>query len=102
MPKLDKKVIKQLTQLCRIDCTEEEQEDLLRDLKKILAYVEQLQEIDTEDVPPCDQVLEEMKNVMRDDVIGSVLDRDEFLANAPARIGSWIRVPRVIKPSQPS
>lgn len=97
MAHLDKETIQQLTRLCRIDCTEEEQEALLKDLKKILTYIEQLEQIDTENVPPCNHVLEGMANVMREDVIGEVLNREVFLANAPSHIGGMIRVPPVIK-----
>lgn len=97
MANLDKETIKKLTQLCRIDCTEEEQEALLKDLKQILGYIEQLQQIDTENVPPCNQVLEDMANVMREDEVGKVLDREFFLANAPSHIGGMIRVPPIIK-----
>jgi aspartyl-tRNA(Asn)/glutamyl-tRNA(Gln) amidotransferase subunit C len=96
---LDKETIKQLTRLCRIDCTEQEQEALLEDLKKILNYIEQLQQIDTENVPPCNHVLENMANVMREDVVGKVLDRETFLSNASSHIGGMIRVPPVIKQS---
>lgn len=99
MAELDKKAIKALTQLSRIDCTEEEQESLLQDLKKILHYVEQLNEIDTTHVPPCNQVLEDMVNVMREDVVGQTLSRDVFLANAASHVGGMIRVPPVIKTS---
>ena len=99
MATLDKETIQQLTRLCRIDCTEEEQESLLKDLKKILDYVEQLQQIDTKDVPPCNHVLEGMANVMREDVVGEVLDREAFLANAPAKIGGMIRIPSFMKQS---
>lgn len=97
MANLDKETIKKLTQLCRIDCTEEEQESLLKDLKQILEYIEQLQQIDTENVPPCNHVLEGMANIMREDEVGAVLDREAFLANAPSHIGGMIRVPPVIK-----
>jgi aspartyl-tRNA(Asn)/glutamyl-tRNA(Gln) amidotransferase subunit C len=99
MAKLDKEIIQQLTRLCRIDCTEEEQETLLKDLRKILDYIEQLQQIDTENIPPCDHVLENMANVMREDIVGEVLNREAFLANAPSHIGGMIRVPPVLKPS---
>lgn len=99
MAKLDKETIEQLTHLCRIDCTEEEQESLLNDLRKVLTYFEQLQEIDTENVQPCNHVLENMMNVMREDEIGECLDRETFLANAPSHIGGMIRVPPVIKQS---
>lgn len=97
MIKLDKATIQQLTRLCRIDCTEEEQESLLKDLRKILNYIEQLQEVDTENIPPCNHVLEGLANVMREDIVGEVLNREIFLANAPAHIGGMIRVPPIIK-----
>lgn len=99
MAKLTKNAIKNLVKLSRIDCSEEEQDELLRDLQKILDMFEQLQEIDTENVPPCNQVLEGMANVMREDTIGNIMQREAFLSNAPSQIGGMIRVPPVIKAS---
>ncbi len=96
-PDVDKNTIKKLSKLCRIDCTEEEQESLLHDLKQILHYIEKLDEIDTADVPPCNHVLEEIYNVMREDEIGPVLDRSLFLSNAASQIGGMVRVPPVMK-----
>lgn len=97
MVELDKETIQRLTRLCRIDCTEEEQDELLKDLEKILHYIEQLQEIDTQHVLPCNHILEGMANVMREDEVKNLLCRDQFLANAPSHIGGMIRVPPVIK-----
>lgn len=89
--------IKNLIQLSRIDCSPEEQESLLKDLKAILSYFEQLEEIDTKDVIPCLNVLEGMTNVTRDDVVGEPMPRELFLANAPSQVGGMIRVPPVLK-----
>ena len=97
MSDLNKETIKQLTRLCRIDCTEEEQELILKDLKKILDYIEQLKEIDTENILPCNQVLDDYSSAMREDEVGPVLDREAFLKNAPSHIGGMLRVPPVIK-----
>ena len=97
MSQLDKETIQQLTRLCRIDCTEEEQDSLLKDLKKILSFIEQLQEVNTDDIPPCNHVLQEISNVFREDSVGQTLNRDVFLANAPSHIGGMIRVPPVIQ-----
>jgi aspartyl-tRNA(Asn)/glutamyl-tRNA(Gln) amidotransferase subunit C len=97
MAALDKKTIKTLTKLSRIHCTEEEEDALLQDLAKILTYVEQLGEIDTTNVPPCNQVIAGMSNVMREDRIGAVMPRADFLENAPQQIGGMIRVPPVLK-----
>lgn len=97
MPQLTKETIKYLTELSRIDCTEEEQDALFQDLQSILRYVEQLQEIDTEKIPPCNHVLEGIANVTRGDIVGEVMPREAFLENAPSQIGGMIRVPPVIK-----
>jgi aspartyl-tRNA(Asn)/glutamyl-tRNA(Gln) amidotransferase subunit C len=97
MAQLNKEMIKYLTRLCKIRCTEQEEKALLTDLGNILAYAEQLQEVDTRNVVPCNHVLEEVFNVTREDIIGETMSRETFLENAPSQVGGLIRVPPVIK-----
>lgn len=99
MADVNKQTIKNLTQLSRIECSETEQDQLLENLKSILNYIDQLNEVDTTHVPPCNHVLEDMANVTREDLVGKTLARETFLANAPSHIGGMIRVPTVIKQS---
>jgi aspartyl-tRNA(Asn)/glutamyl-tRNA(Gln) amidotransferase subunit C len=94
---LDQEMIHYLSELSATHCEESEAESLLQDLQKILTYMDQLQEINTEDVEPCSHVLEGMQNVMRPDAVGPTMPREVFLANAPSQIGGMIRVPPVIK-----
>lgn len=101
MEEFDEKELLKLIKLCRIECTEEEKKALHQQLAKILKYIELLQEVDTEGVKPCNCVLETLTNAMREDEIGDGLPRDLFLANAPAHVGGMIRVPPVIKFSNP-
>jgi aspartyl-tRNA(Asn)/glutamyl-tRNA(Gln) amidotransferase subunit C len=89
--------IDKLIELSRIECTEEEKSALQKDLSKILNYIEELKEIDTNDIEPCYRVLQTLKNVMREDAVGETLDRSLFLANAPSHVGGLIRVPPVMK-----
>lgn len=96
---LDKETIKKLTKLSRIDCTPDEQESILNDLKKILVYFEQLEEIDTTNIRPYSHVMEDIVNVFREDIVEPTMSREDFLANAPSHIGGMIRVPPVIKSS---
>jgi aspartyl-tRNA(Asn)/glutamyl-tRNA(Gln) amidotransferase subunit C len=93
----DQELLRNLKQLCRIDISEEEAEKLLRDLKRIVEYMDLLQELDTEGVPPCSHVSGDTVNVMRDDLVGPTLPRERFLANAPDQIGGLVRVPAVIQ-----
>ncbi len=101
MEEFDEKELDKLAHLCRIECTEEEKKQLHQKLARILKYVEQLSEIPTEGVEPCYTVLETLTNVMREDEVGETLSRDLFLANAPSHVGGMIRVPPVIKFTNP-
>ncbi len=91
--------IDKLIKLCRIECTAEEKQKLQSQLASLLKYFEQLNEVETEGVEPCNRVLETLSNVMREDEVGELLPRETFLANAPAHVGGMIRVPPVIKTS---
>ncbi len=97
MTELNRQLLKNLTQLSRIAVTEEEEESLLRDLQKILIYADQLQSLDTQDVPPCYSVLDDLCNVLREDIVNDQLPRALFLANAPDHVGGLVRVPPVLK-----
>lgn len=97
MTNLDQETIKNLTTLCRIECSEDEQKSLLEDLKKILNYIDQLEEVNTEHIEPCYHVLEDVVNVMRNDEIGETIPRETFLNNSPSHTGGMIKVPPVIK-----
>lgn len=97
MARLDKKMIHKLVQLSRIHTTEDEEEGLLKDLSAILAYVDQLDEVDTSNVTPCTNVHEGSGNVFREDEVNVIMPREKLLMNAPDQIGGMIRVPPVLK-----
>ncbi len=98
MSQFDNQTLENLKRLCRMSCTPEEDQDILHSLSRVLDYVEQLKEVDTTGVAPCDYVLQSMlKNLMREDEPKPPLPREEFLHNAPDQIGGMIRVPPVMK-----
>lgn len=86
-----------LTKLCRISCTDTEKVKFLKSLGSILTYIEALKEVNTDNVPPCNTVLETLSNVMEDDIPESPMSREEFLVNSPAHTGGMVRVPPVIR-----
>lgn len=94
---LNRQTIQTLAQLSCISCSEEDEEKLLTDLQQILSYVEQLQELDTSQVAPCNTVLEGIVCAMREDIPEKPMDRKLLLDNAPQHTGGMIRVPSVIK-----
>lgn len=101
MAELDKNTIKYLADLSRIEVTPEEEDSLLKDLKKILVYVEQLNEVDTSQVAPCTYVTKSLTQTpLREDAVQAHLARDVFLKGAPSQISGMVRVPPVLKNEQ--
>lgn len=94
---MDQATLRELSKLCRIECSEEEEAHFSKDLQGILNYFAQLQEVNTEGVSPLDHILESLVNVTREDEISKVMPRERFLENAPSHVGGMIRVPNVMK-----
>ncbi|RKY76341.1 Asp-tRNA(Asn)/Glu-tRNA(Gln) amidotransferase GatCAB subunit C [candidate division KSB1 bacterium] len=87
--------VEHIAQLAKLKFSEEEKKKFTTQLAKIIQYVEKLNELDTEDVPPTYHVLD-IKNVMRSDVTKPWLTQEEALKNAPRRKDGFFSVPKVI------
>ncbi len=87
--------IEYVAKLARLTLTESERERFTKDLSDILAYVEKLNQIDTELTPPTSHVLS-VQNVFRDDEVLPSLPKDVVLANAPQKKGGLFKVPKII------
>lgn len=97
MPKIDLETIRELSELARIDCTQEEQQRFVKDLQGIFAHFEKLSEVNTDGVKPMNHILETMVNVEREDVIKDIMPTEEFFQNVPDRIGTFVKVPKLFK-----
>ena len=84
-----------VAELARLSLAPEEIELFTRQLNDILAYVEKLQELDTEGVPPLAHVIP-VFNVFRQDAVTPGLDRDAALNNAPGKEEGAFLVPKII------
>ena len=63
-------------------------------LSGILAHIDRLQQLDTDDIPPTAQVVE-IASRLRDDEPRPSLSQEEALANAPAAVDGFFRVPAI-------
>jgi aspartyl-tRNA(Asn)/glutamyl-tRNA(Gln) amidotransferase subunit C len=81
--------------LGRLRLTDAELATMTEQLQRIVGYVEQLSELNTDGVEPMAHAME-MSNVFADDVPGEHLPREEALANAPKRDAECYRVPAVM------
>ena len=88
-------LIDKLAALARLEFEPEEKERLKQDLQKMISFVEQLQELDTEGEEPMLQ-MSSRTDVWREDEIRNTLTREEALKNAPLTDGVFFKVPKVI------
>lgn len=92
---VDEKLIDEIAHLSRLEFNDESKTAMMNDLNKMLAFVEKLNELDTENVEPLIYMTEEY-NMMREDKVETTIDREEALKNAPKRDSDYFRVPKVI------
>jgi aspartyl-tRNA(Asn)/glutamyl-tRNA(Gln) amidotransferase subunit C len=88
--------VKRLAALSRLQLSDEEAAEFLKELNAILGYVEKLSSVDTTGIEPTAQVTG-LKNVMRpDEPIDYGSSREELLKNAPAQQDGYIKVKKVL------
>ena len=63
-------------------------------LSGILAHIDRLKELGTDAIPPTAQVVE-VANTLREDVPRPGLSQEDALANAPAAVDGFFRVPSI-------
>jgi aspartyl-tRNA(Asn)/glutamyl-tRNA(Gln) amidotransferase subunit C len=93
---VDIETVKKIAKLSRIAIDDAEAEKMVGELNGILAWVEQLGEVDVAGVEPMASVIAK-KSEMRVDVVTDGDIREKVLANAPAREGAFFGVPKVIE-----
>ncbi|HSX01141.1 MAG TPA: Asp-tRNA(Asn)/Glu-tRNA(Gln) amidotransferase subunit GatC [Candidatus Saccharimonas sp.] len=95
MSKLGTTEIERLAKLARIGLTADEAAKMAVELSNIMSFVEQLQAVDIDGVPPTDQVTG-LVDVWRSDEVRQTRTREQLLANAPVQKDGYIVVKRVL------
>ncbi|HKB33729.1 MAG TPA: Asp-tRNA(Asn)/Glu-tRNA(Gln) amidotransferase subunit GatC [Candidatus Dormibacteraeota bacterium] len=91
---LSRDEVRHVSMLARIGLEPGDVEFYAEQLSGILAHIDRLKELDTDAIPPTAQVVE-VANTLREDVPRPGLSQDEALANAPAAVDGFFRVPSI-------
>lgn len=94
--KISEQDINTVASLSRLKIRDDERAEVTAQLDKFLAYVENLQAIDTTDIEPTTYALP-MQNVFRADKVKPSLERELALSNAPLAEDGYFKVPRVLE-----
>lgn len=92
----DNKNLLKLGKLARISIKADKLDSLGEDLNSILKFVDQLQEIKTDQVDPTSNSLDQ-KLLSRDDIVEKINEAEDILANAPEQEMNFYVVPKVIE-----
>ena len=96
MVNLTREDVLRLASLAKINLDDNEIAPMQKDLDSVLEYVEQLQDVDTSDLEPTNQVTG-LKNVMRnDEIIDYGMSQDALLSNVPEVENKQIKTKRVL------
>ena len=91
---ISKKDVEHVAKLARLELTEEEKEKFTNQLGDILEYINQLNEVNTENVEPMAHPLP-IVNVMREDKIEKYDNLEAMLKNAPEEEDGYYKVPKI-------
>ncbi|ABX08189.1 Asp-tRNA(Asn)/Glu-tRNA(Gln) amidotransferase subunit GatC [Prochlorococcus marinus] len=95
MTKITSDDVRKVATLARLNLPEDLIDTYTSQLEKILGYVAQLEEVDTEDIPPTSRAVE-VTNVLREDIIQETDIREDLINLAPNREGDFFRVPKIL------
>ena len=94
--KIDKKTTIKIAKLTRLKINDNEINELSSQLSSIMDWVEQLNEVDTENVEPLNNV-SMSKLPLRNDVNNKDDKSDEIMSNAPEKLENYFVVPKVVE-----
>jgi aspartyl-tRNA(Asn)/glutamyl-tRNA(Gln) amidotransferase subunit C len=93
---VDPDVVRRIAHLARIKVADDDLPHLAAELNAILAFVEELSEVDVEGVEPMTSVMP-MRMRQRPDIVDDGEQADAIVANAPSSEDHYFVVPKVIE-----
>jgi aspartyl-tRNA(Asn)/glutamyl-tRNA(Gln) amidotransferase subunit C len=93
---VDSATVARIANLARLSVKDERLEAMAGELNNILAWIEQLSAVDTQDVPPMTSVADATLP-LRADVVTDGGNPDDILANGPETEHGFFVVPKVVE-----
>lgn len=92
---IDKDIVDKVAHLARLELKPDETEGMIKDMNRILGFMDKLNELDTSGIQPLVYMTNEV-NVLREDVVKQEITHEEALLNAPKQDGEYFLVAKVI------
>ena len=93
---IDLKTVKHISKLSRISLDDAKAKKLEADLNSIFAFIEKLNELDTDNVQPLTSIAETTLQLRKDEIKSSNI-REQVLKNSPDKNKDFFVVPKVVE-----
>ena len=94
---VDKSTVLHIAKLAKIEVPDGDLENLASELSHILGWIEQLNEVNTDDVIPMCSGVASMQLRLRQDKISEENQQSDVLSNAPDSRDGFFAVPKVLE-----
>ncbi len=94
---ITKEIVRKTAHLARLEFSNEEENAIMKDLQKMVDWVDKLKEVGTEGIEPLTNMSTEANQFREDVVTTDHMTTKAALKNAPKEDGEFFRVPKVIK-----
>ncbi len=92
---IDKKGTEHLLELSRLEISESEKKDLQNDLKLILEYIDQLEEVDVTGVEPMTGGTFNINEYRKEDFKENDFEKDPLLSSAPKQSDDYFEIKNI-------
>ncbi|MFI5138709.1 MAG: Asp-tRNA(Asn)/Glu-tRNA(Gln) amidotransferase subunit GatC [Sphingobacteriales bacterium] len=92
---IDEETVDKIAHLARLELTGTEKQDMIKDMNKILGFMDKLNEVNTTGIEPLVYMTSGV-NAFREDVVKQEITHEEALLNAPKHDDNYFLVPKVI------
>jgi len=93
---IDKDTVKHISKLARISLDDESIDSLSKNLSAIIAFIEKLNELNTDKTTPLTSIIHASLTSRKDEVKNEKI-RDQILKNSPEKNEEFFVVPKVIE-----
>ena len=92
---IDEETVDKIAHLARLELAGDEKQEMIKDLNKILGFMDKLNEVNTTGVDPLVYMTNGVNN-FREDVVKQEITHAKALKNAPKHDNDFFLVPKVI------
>jgi aspartyl-tRNA(Asn)/glutamyl-tRNA(Gln) amidotransferase subunit C len=92
---INKKLIHELGAMSKIDITPKEEQAFVNDISNLLAWIEKLNEVDTQNIEPLYSTSTEINVLRNDEPINYEFDCEDLLKLGPDSNSAYFKVPNI-------